>query len=333
MAINLLTLQPNVVSRDLSGYITLMFGPAKIGKTTFGSKMPKPLLLAAEKGYSTIPGIIAQDITSWGEFKQVVRELKKPEVKELYKSLIIDTVDIFADLCQKYICQQLGIESIGDGGWSTNGWSKYKKEFEETFRTLAQLGYAIVFLSHDKEKTIKPQNGSEYQQIGSSMQTSALSIVENMSDIICYAHMKTNIDGTYERVLTLRSLDNSVRCGCRFSQMPAEISFSYEALTQALNEAIDKEAQMTNNKFVTDAPMASVEVVSYDFDVERNEFQTLVSKIMENNQSDAIKITSVVNRFLGKNKKVSDATPEQAELIYLINDELKHQFNFMGENK
>lgn len=140
MAINLLTLQPNVVSRDLSGYITLMFGPAKIGKTTFGSKMPRPLLLAAEKGYSTIPGIIAQDITSWGEFRQVVRELKKPEVKETFKSLIVDTVDIFADLCQKYICQQLGIESIGEGGWSNNGWARYKKEFEETFRTLAQLG-------------------------------------------------------------------------------------------------------------------------------------------------------------------------------------------------
>lgn len=112
----------------------------KIGKTTFGSKMPKPLLLAAEKGYSAIPGIIAQDITSWGDLRQVVRELKKPEVKERFSSLIVDTIDIMADLCQKYVCNQLGIENIGDGGWTTNGWSKYKKEFEETFRTLAQLG-------------------------------------------------------------------------------------------------------------------------------------------------------------------------------------------------
>lgn len=140
MAINLLALQPNVVSRDLSGYITLMFGPAKIGKTTFGSKMPKPLLLAAEKGYNAIPGIVAQDITSWGDLRMVVRELKKPEVKERFSSLIVDTVDIMADLCQKYVCQQLGIESIGEGGWTNNGWAKYKKEFEETFRTLAQLG-------------------------------------------------------------------------------------------------------------------------------------------------------------------------------------------------
>lgn len=67
MAFDLLNIQPNVVSRDLSGYITLLYGPPKIGKTTFGSKMPKPLLLAAERGYSAIPGIMAVDVTSWGE--------------------------------------------------------------------------------------------------------------------------------------------------------------------------------------------------------------------------------------------------------------------------
>lgn len=47
--------------------------------------------------------------------------MKKPEVKAVYKSIIIDTVDVAADACQKYICNQLGIENIGDGGWSTNG--------------------------------------------------------------------------------------------------------------------------------------------------------------------------------------------------------------------
>lgn len=69
MAINLLNIQPHVVSRDLSGYISFIYGPAKVGKTTFGSKMPGHLLLAFERGYNTLHGIIAQDVTSWGEMK------------------------------------------------------------------------------------------------------------------------------------------------------------------------------------------------------------------------------------------------------------------------
>ena len=295
----------------------------KIGKTTFGSKMPGALILAFERGYSAIPGVVAQDITTWGEIKQVVRELKKPEVKERFKSLIIDTADIAADCCQKYICNQLGIENIGDGGWTTNGWAKYKKEFEDVFRTLSQLGYAIVFLSHDKEKTIKPQNGNEYQQIGSSMQSSALAIIENMSDIIGYAHTAQLPDGSSKAVLTLRSSDSSVRCGCRFKYIASEIDFDYNALTKALNEAIDKEAAITNGVFLTDERQAPVTSIEYDYDALMKEFQELVSQIMSINQSNGIKITSTVDKYLGKNKKVTDATPEQAEFIYLINEELK----------
>jgi RecA-family ATPase len=324
MAIDLLSIKPHKVSRDLSGYITFIYGPAKIGKTTFGSQMPGALLLAFERGYNALPGIIAQDITTWGEMKQVVRELKKPEVKEHFKSLIIDTADIAADCCQKYVCNQLGIENIGDGGWSTNGWAKYKKEFEDTFRTLTQLGYAVVFISHDKEKTIKPQNSNEYQQIGSSMQSSALSIIENMSDIIGYAHSKIDTNGSERRVLTLRSTDGSVRCGCRFRYIENEIDFNYNALTKALNEAIDKEAAETNNQFVTSERAAAPILKEYDYDALMDEFQTLVGQLMQvNSASNGAKITQIIERYLGKGKKISETTRDQAEFIHLIVTEIK----------
>ena len=324
MAINLLDLKPHVVSTDLSGYITLIYGPPKIGKSTFGARMPKPLLLAFERGYNAIPGVIAQDITSWGEMKQVMRELKKPEVQENFKSIVVDTIDIAADFAQKYVCNQLGIENIGDGGWTTNGWAKYKKEFEDVFRTLAQLGYAIVFISHDKEKTIKPQNGTEYQQIGSSMQSSALSIIENMADIIGYAHPKVNLDGTTQRVLTLRSLDNSIRCGCRFRYIEPEIPFSYEALTKALQEAINKEALENNGQYVTNERQTISIAKEYDFDALMKEFSEIAGKLMETASAvNGPKITEIISKYLGKGKKISEATREQAELVYLIVQEIK----------
>ena len=69
MAINLLNIQPHKVSRDLSGYITFIYGAPKVGKTTLATQMPKPLLLAFERGYNAIPGIMAQDVNTWGEMK------------------------------------------------------------------------------------------------------------------------------------------------------------------------------------------------------------------------------------------------------------------------
>ena len=103
MGINLLNIEPHKVSKDLSGYITYIYGAPKTGKTTLAVQMPKTLLLAFERGYNALPGVIAQDVTSWGDMKQVMRELKKPEVKANFDAVVVDTIDIASDFCQIYL--------------------------------------------------------------------------------------------------------------------------------------------------------------------------------------------------------------------------------------
>ncbi len=318
MAIDLLAIKPHKVSRDLSGYITYIYGPGGAGKTTFGAATPKPLLLAFEKGYNALPGVIAQDITTWGELKQVLRELKKPEVKAAFSTIIIDTVDIASQLCEKYLCNQLGIENIGDGGWATNGWAKVKKEWEQTFRAVTMEGYALVFISHSKDKTFKPKNAPEYNQIVPSCSTAYNEIIKNMADIMGYIQVANG-----ERKLILRSNDESVDCKCRFKMIEPEIEFSYRSLVDALNRAIDAEANSTDNQFVTNDRDTATTATVYEYDVQKAEFNEIVGKVMTKNQANGPKITAIVDKYLGKGKKVSEATPEQAELIYLINLEIK----------
>lgn len=74
-------------------------------------------MLAFEKGYNALPGVLAQDIVTWTDMKTVYRELRKPEVKEKFKSVVVDTVDVAAALCEKYICNQNGIDALGDLGY------------------------------------------------------------------------------------------------------------------------------------------------------------------------------------------------------------------------
>ena len=73
MAINLLNIQPHKVSKDLSGYITYIYGAPKTGKTTLATQMDGSLLLAFEPGYHALPGVMAQDVTSWTEMKQIFK--------------------------------------------------------------------------------------------------------------------------------------------------------------------------------------------------------------------------------------------------------------------
>lgn len=65
--IDLLSIQPTVISKDLRGKYVMLYGKAKSGKTTAAAQFPKALLLAFEKGYNAIGGVMAQDITKWSE--------------------------------------------------------------------------------------------------------------------------------------------------------------------------------------------------------------------------------------------------------------------------
>ena len=55
-----------------------------MGKTTTASKFPGALVLACEKGYNAIPGIMAKPMNSWNDFKKVLVELRDEEVKKIF---------------------------------------------------------------------------------------------------------------------------------------------------------------------------------------------------------------------------------------------------------
>ncbi len=326
MALDLLAIEPNKVSTDLSGYITYIYGEGKTGKTTMASKMKNALLLAFEPGYKAIPGIRAQDITSWAQVKQVQRQLRDPKVKEAYKSIVVDTVDIAAALCEKYVCSQAGVERLNDVPYG-QGWTKVKKEFEETFRAIAQDGYALFFISHSKDKVFKAKDGTEYNQIVPSCPTTYNEIVKNMADIYAFAEKYLDEAGENRVRLNLRSPDNRADTGCRFKYIVNTINFEYSDLVKALENAIETEAQMTNNaSLFTDEKVKAVEVVNYDYDALMAEFQSIVSVLMEkDNNFYTPRITQIVDKYLGKGKKVSEATRDQAEFIFLIISEMKEE--------
>lgn len=295
--------------------------------------MPKSLLFAFEAGYNALPGVIAQDITSWAEFKQALRELKKPEVKETFTSIVIDTVDLSVQFCEKYICAQQGVESIGDIAYG-KGFKMVQKELEESFRSIAQMGYALFFISHAQDKTFTRDDGTQYNQITPTVSPSYNRIIAGMSDIYAYAHTVRLEDGTSSVVLTLRSPDGNVETGCRFKYIASEIPFTYEDLNKALNDAIDAISKNNGKKFVTNKPAEKVEREAPDFDALMEQFTDMVHKLQEAAGENfgpvwAPRIVEITEKYLGKGKKVNSCSRDQIEQLELIVTELADK---MAEN-
>ena len=198
------------------------------------------------------------------------------------------------------------------------GWSKFKDEFNEIFRGLTQLGYAVFFLGHDKEA--KDDNGN-VTNIRPALSNSTREIIGGMADI--YGYAKQN--GSENSVLVLRDNTGFIECGCRFKYIPDVIEMNYKALVDTIHAAIDKEAAEHGNQFVTDEKMVKSEAPTYDFDALMTEFQEIVGELMQKDPNVGAKITEIIDKFLGKGKKVTEATREQAEIIYLIINEIKEE--------
>ena len=323
--IDLTKIQPHKVSRDLSGYITYIYGPGKIGKTTFGVQMPGALLLAFQKGYNAIPNIYPQDVTTWADMKIILRDLKRPEVKDMFHSIIVDTIDIAAAACQKYIISQAGVDTLNQIPYG-QGWSRVKRQLEDTFREVTQMGYAVLFISHDKDKTFKRQDGTEFNQIVPTLGNSYNLIIKDMVDIYGYAHLVLK-DNEPKRVLTLRSLDGTIDCGSRFKYMQPEIDFSYDSLVNALNNAIDEEARYTGKEFITEERNVSIYSTEVSFDDLYAQCRDLLSSLSKEEEVHyAPYITEITDKYLGKGKKIANITRDQTEQLSLIVFDLKELF-------
>ena len=175
MAIDILNIQPSVISKDLRGKYVLLYGRPKSGKTTAACAFPNSLLIAFERGYNAIGGVRAADITKWSDFKIVLRQLEKPEAQKMYETIIIDTISIAWDYCEQFICAQNSVQKIADIPWG-GGYTAAKKEFESALRKITMLGYGIVLIAHSTSRIEKTAEGGDVEIISPEMPKRAAEI-------------------------------------------------------------------------------------------------------------------------------------------------------------
>lgn len=319
MSIDIFNIQPTVVSRDLRGKIVLFYGDPKSGKTTNAVKFPKSLLLAFEKGYNALNNVMAQPINKWIEFKQVLKQLKDPRAKERYETLIIDTADIAWDLAEAYICQREGVDKIADIPYG-QGYRMVEKEVDECFRSIPLMDYGLVMISHAEDKDFKDENGESFNKIVPTLPKKARKIVLRMADIIGYSRTAQDEEGKTKVNLYMRGTTR-FEAGSRWRYTPNYIEFTYDNLVNVIGDAIEQQEKEDGVKATTEHVNLYKETSIYNFDEVMNEITEICRQLMESGDY-ASKITKIVEKHLGKGKKVSQATEDQVDLCVLILDDL-----------
>jgi hypothetical protein len=320
--INLDTLQPTQISRDLRGKYILVYGLAKCGKTTFVSKFPKHLICAFEPGTNALQGAMVVPMTSWADFKGIVAQLKKPSNKEKFATIGIDTADKAWDACEKSICTQEGVSQLGDIPWG-RGYDLCKKEFANTFDQIARLGYGIIFVSHSAEKKFKDEKGEDYISLAPALPQRPYDIVNKMVDIIGYIRAKKNPNtGETVQKIFFRGDDNFL-AGSRYKYIEPVVDFEYKAVEKAILDAIDKQIAESGGTATTETNTFFKEVEELDYTALMKEAEDIWKANIVIDKEKAIKAHEIIKELFGKDMKISQVTPEQVELLSALVDRIK----------
>jgi hypothetical protein len=312
--IDILNIEPTVISRDLKGKYILVYGKPKVGKTTLAARFPKNLLIAFEKGYNAIDGIKAVDINRWADFKLVLRQLEKPEARAMYDTITIDTTTIAYEMCEQFVCAQNGVQSIRDIPWG-QGWTLVKKEFETCLRKITMLGYGLVLISHIETRKEKTADDSEIEILAPSMPKRCYEVVNQIVDIIGYIATEWDEDGNSHRWLYTRQTP-TVMAGSRFPYLASKIKLGYNELVDAINEAIDKQRDLDGATVVDKIEKKEEQELS--FNEIREEASKIWAKLVNKDPANAEKILKKVEMIFGRKLKLSEITEDQKEPFFLV---------------
>lgn len=316
MAIDLLNLQPSVISRDLKGKFVCIYSIPKAGKTSLACQFPKNLLFGFEHGWNAISGAMAVDITKWSDFKLYLRQLEKAELKEKYNTITIDTVGLAWEMCEQYVCTQNGVQKIADIPWG-GGYTACKKEFESCLRKITQLGYGLVIIAHSEKRVEKRSDDSEVEILGPAIPKRAYDIVNQLVDIIGYIDVTWDEDGNSERWLYTRKTP-TIMAGSRFKYLSPKIKFGYQELVDAIADAIEK-SEKYDGAVVVDSEVAPIiESEPLHYDEVRAEAQKLWTSLIEQNEENAARILKKVEMIFGRQMKLSEITEDQVDLYNLV---------------
>lgn len=229
---------------NLSDMTALIYGPPKVGKSTFCSELPDALFLATEPGLNSL-STYNVPIISWADMLNACADIWRGDHQ--YRTVIVDTIDNAWRMCVEHVCKANNVAYEGDLPYG-KGYALVTTEFHRVITKLAQLPYGLWMVSHAKTTEVESRT-SKYTKMVPTLHDRARNIVIAMSDLILYCSMD-------EKMVTGQLVQNRIihtkpnlyyEAGDRTGRLPAELPMDCSAFMACFDPfAGDTPTDMSN---------------------------------------------------------------------------------------
>ena len=265
------------------------------------------------------------------------KQLKKAEVREMYDTIIIDTVPLMWGCAERFVKTQKDIEDLTDLGFG-KGYRAVRDEFQDIINSLGQMGYTLIFIAHSEKKDYVDTMGVNHSGITPALDKRPKEIVSGLVDVFMFVCQEADGNGGNKPVAFLRGgkyNDVEIEAGSRYKDgLPSKINFNYNELVKAVQSA--DEAMLsagveisTENKTILEESKDTTDTVApkRSFAETYKETTQVINKIKERiaaGEEELVdKLTSIIESYLGAGKKITEATPQQQELVEAALAEIK----------
>ena len=316
--VDITKIKGNVVTNSMYDKIWLFYGPPGSWKTTVATGDTDNTLLGAyEIGYKFIPGVKAVNLTNWAGLKDLIYQLNKPESKEMYKAVALDTIGLAYKACISYICGRKGVQEIGEIPYG-QGYSLAKNEFEKEISKIPQMGYGLIMIAHSDELNDE-KNGISVKV---DIDKRPSSVIKGMADFILYARKESkdgSEDGEQAVYAYSESSNPNIEVKSRARFFPKRILFTYENILAGLKEAIEKQNEFYKTQSSEEANFGVYQETEINLEELKEEIKNLAGDILQTSLAD--QAVSILEKEL-KGVKVSQANKNHIPSLYSVRDQL-----------
>lgn len=226
---------PSKPTVDLSQQTILVYGPPKIGKSTFASRFPEALFLECEPGLNQLE-VFKLPTYSWDTFLAACKLVAAGDHQ--FKTIVIDTIDNAFKSCSDHVCGKHGIEYEGDMAHG-KGWALVKNEWHRVLTRLASLPYGLILISHAVDKTIETRTG-QFTKTQPSLPDRARAVVLGLVDMILFCDTVAGKDAAgnvvVDRVIRTKP-HPTYEAGDRTGRLPEQLPLEFNAFFAAFSSA------------------------------------------------------------------------------------------------
>lgn len=213
-----------------------IYGEPAVGKSVFSLGWEKPFFICTDENYDYLKCFGAKDedhihITSWEEFKQLVKKFDFSK----YETIVVDLIEDLYQWCDAEYCKRNKIDDLSDVGYG-KAYKIVRNDFTYYILQLLNKKANVILLSHQDESIGKTTKGVEFSEFNPSsyIPKKCWEMINGKLRFFFRAYIEekqTNDGFTKKRCLSIRPKPHEfqINRGLDVDSLPDDIDLNYNA--------------------------------------------------------------------------------------------------------